>query len=49
MRCPRCGYTINPAALMAKRRARSLTKKERQEIGRNAVMARWNKAKSRKK
>lgn len=43
MRCPKCGYTINAAAQLARRRAKSLTREQRVAIGKKAANVRWAK------
>lgn len=45
MKCPKCGYKINAAAQLARRRAKSLTKERRVEIAKKAIAARWGKVK----
>lgn len=46
MRCPKCGVKINPASVMAKQRAKSLSKQRRHEIALKAARARWDKEKN---
>lgn len=45
-KCPTCGQTINLSSIAGKARMANLTSKERSELARRAVNARWTKRKA---